>query len=255
MIDWNVIVDWNNSKETFSIYTLRSLLHYRRSRFQWDEKIFAFVRRTAYHSRVMDSRWRFTHRNGEGALESRPRSVDRVTIIEQFNDRLWARCAMLSLMSARTCRSCCENSPYFYPSFKRGDIYFSQVIEAFRIYLRKKKKEKKILIEVREYSVSGVRGEGASSKRWRVWGSKTGWPTMSASMRSTLQTVPESVPADHVTNSKVSTKKIYGKTKILLNSCNRNCSLEDEMARRVFFKNVCEMRNFASRARSISKPQ
>ncbi|CAK9801133.1 hypothetical protein ANTPLA_LOCUS2701 [Anthophora plagiata] len=27
---------------------------------------------------------------------------------------------------------------------------------------------------------------------------------MSASMRSTLQTVPESVPADHVTNSKVS---------------------------------------------------
>lgn len=77
---------------------------------------------------------------------------------------------------------------------------------------------------------------------------------MSASMRSTLQTVPESVPADHVTNSKVSTK-IYGKTKILLNSCNRNCSLEDEMARRVFLKNVCEMRNFASRARSISKPQ
>lgn len=29
---------------------------------------------------------------------------------------------------------------------------------------------------------------------------------MSASMRSTLQTVPESVPADHVTNSKVSPK-------------------------------------------------
>lgn len=31
---------------------------------------------------------------------------------------------------------------------------------------------------------------------------------MSASMRSTLQTVPESVPADHVTNSKVSPPEI-----------------------------------------------
>lgn len=140
-----------------------------------------------------------------------------------------------------------------FTHLSKEEIYIFR--KSFRIYLRKKKKkEKKVLIEVREYSVSGVRGEGASSKRCRVWGSKTGWPTMSASMRSTLQTVPESVPADHVTNSKVSTK-IYGKTKILLNSCNRNCSLEDEMARRVFLKNVCEMRNFASRARSISKPQ
>lgn len=62
--------------------------------------------------------------------------------------------------------------------------------------------------------VPGVRGEeGASTQRWRwrtrVWGwSETGWPTMSASMRSTLQTVPESVPADHVTNSKVSPPEI-----------------------------------------------
>lgn len=72
------------------------------------------------------------------------------------------------------------------------------------------------------HSVSGVGGEGASSKRWRVWGSETGWPTMSASMRSTLQTVPESVPADHVTNSKVSTKT-WG-TPSSLRSCNRNCS-------------------------------
>lgn len=58
--------------------------------------------------------------------------------------------------------------------------------------------------------VTGVRREeGASTQRWRrVWGwSETGWPTMSASMRSTLQTVPESVPADHVTNSKVSRPK------------------------------------------------
>lgn len=154
----------------------------------------------------MDSRWRCTHRNGEGALESRPRSVDRVTIIEQSNDRLWARCAMLSLMSVRTVDRC-ENSRTFTRLSKKGDYIF-----ASRWTISNLSPRKKILIEVREYSVSGVRGEGASSKRWRVWGSKTGWPTMSASMRSTLQTVPESVPADHVTNSKVSTK-IYGRTK------------------------------------------
>lgn len=87
-----------------------------------------------------------------------------------------------------------------------------------------------------EHFVSGVGGEGASSKRWRVWGSETGWPTMSASMRSTLQTVPESVPADHVTNSKVSTKT-WG-TPSPLRSCDRNCSFEDETAGRVLQKIV-----------------
>ena len=87
-----------------------------------------------------------------------------------------------------------------------------------------------------KHFVSGVGGEGASSKRWRVWGSETGWPTMSASMRSTLQTVPESVPADHVTNSKVSTKT-WG-TPSPLRSCDRNCSFEDETAGRVLQKIV-----------------
>lgn len=45
---------------------------------------------------------------------------------------------------------------------------------------------------------------------------------MSASMRSTLQTVPESVPADHVTNSKVSWTT--EKTLSPLCSCNRKLS-------------------------------
>lgn len=57
----------------------------------------------------------------------------------------------------------CENNRTFTHLSKKGDT-FSQVIEAFRIYLSKKKD----FNQVREYSVSGVRGEGASSKRWRV---------------------------------------------------------------------------------------
>lgn len=89
-------------KNIFYLYvTITIIIDGKRHVFNGMEKIFAFVCRIAYHSRVMDSRWRFTHHNGEGALESRPRSADRVTIIEQFNDRLWARCAMLSLMSVR----------------------------------------------------------------------------------------------------------------------------------------------------------
>lgn len=60
---------------------------------------------------------------------------------------------------------------------------------------------------------------------------------MSASMRSTLQTVPESVPADHVTNSKVSTKT-WG-TSSSLRSCNRNCSFS-RTKRRAVSARSCE---------------